>query len=235
RSSPVHFYHIKAHSVNHHNDAADAAAKAGADLPLPTTTYTALRAPPPTGCSQVPTTTLKVFCDIPESPAQPAVPSHDPLAPNLSSGSGAHRKRNPLQRAHLKRLTDAASNSAAFWNVYRGMADPKPRAPAVSLADLAACFEKRMNTAQSPPPEFNMEYKRAVEERAQNIPFPSGDPNSEDQTFNERLSEEDIEWAKEHLESHCKSSVGLDRRSYQEVAEIENDVLCKLINECGSK
>ncbi|KAJ6485216.1 ribonuclease H-like domain-containing protein, partial [Mycena vulgaris] len=30
RSCPVHFFHVKAHSGNHHNDAADAAAKAGA-------------------------------------------------------------------------------------------------------------------------------------------------------------------------------------------------------------
>ncbi|KAJ7117820.1 ribonuclease H-like domain-containing protein, partial [Mycena epipterygia] len=30
RIAPVHFYHVKAHSGNHHNDAADAAAKAGA-------------------------------------------------------------------------------------------------------------------------------------------------------------------------------------------------------------
>ncbi|KAJ7811842.1 ribonuclease H-like domain-containing protein, partial [Mycena olivaceomarginata] len=30
RSAPVHFYHVKAHSGNHHNEAADIAAKEGA-------------------------------------------------------------------------------------------------------------------------------------------------------------------------------------------------------------
>ncbi|KAJ7714023.1 ribonuclease H-like domain-containing protein, partial [Mycena maculata] len=30
QSSPVHFYHVKAHAVNHHNEAANTAAKEGA-------------------------------------------------------------------------------------------------------------------------------------------------------------------------------------------------------------
>jgi hypothetical protein len=70
-------------------------------------------------------------------------------------------------------LTAASSNSAAFWKAYRSMANPKSRAPAVSLADLASCFEKRMNAPDPAPPAFNMERMRVVEESAANIPLPS--------------------------------------------------------------
>ncbi|KAJ6461897.1 hypothetical protein C8R47DRAFT_921838, partial [Mycena vitilis] len=116
-----------------------------------------------------------------------------------------HRGRTlnrEIQRMHLKRLTEASSNSAAFWKVYRSMADPKPRAPAVLLSDLAACFEKRMNAPDPPPSEFNLDYKRVVEERAQSIPNPSWDPGTGDPFLNEGVTEENIAWAKEHLESH---------------------------------
>jgi hypothetical protein len=65
-------------------------------------------------------------------------------------GRALHRK---MQKANLGRLMNASSNSAAFWKMYRSMADPKPRSPAVSLADLAECFEKRMN-AQDPAPNL---------------------------------------------------------------------------------
>lgn len=100
-------------------------------------------------------------------------------------------------------------------------------APAVSLTDLAACFEKRMNTADPPPTEFNLDRKRVVEERVRNIPLPSGTPPSGDETFNRG-----IQWAKDHLKSHYSTAVGLDKLHYQEVLEIDNEVLCKLINEC---
>jgi hypothetical protein len=71
-----------------------------------------------------------------------------------------------------------------------------------------------------------------VEEHVKSIPNLSGNPNPDDATLHREVTEEDIAWAKEHLESHYKTAVGLDRISYREVAEIENAVLCKLINEC---
>ncbi|KAJ7841425.1 hypothetical protein B0H13DRAFT_2365780 [Mycena leptocephala] len=238
RTAPVHFYHVKAHAGNRHNEAADAAAKAGADLPLPNAEYAPCPAPAAPLRLEIPLEVQKVTCDIPELVAQSAPTyqpnvqlevSTNPHDPSVHRNRSAHRA---IQRAHLKRLTDASSNSAAFWKVYRSMADPKPRAPAVSLSDLAACFEKRMNAADPPPPEFNLDRKRVVEERVRNIPNPSGDPPSGNETLNRRVTEEDIEWAKDHLRSHYKTAVGLDRLHYQEILDIENDVLCKLINEC---
>ncbi|KAJ7459112.1 hypothetical protein B0H11DRAFT_1690090, partial [Mycena galericulata] len=202
RSSPVHFFHVKAHAGNHHNEQADAAAKRGAELDLPAEGYVSCRAPlPPPNSGILPAIDVpKVTCDIPESSSQ--VP---PTQEKIPSTPLSHRGRalfRAMQRANLKRLTDASSNSAAFWKVYRSMADPKRRAPAVSLSDLASCFEKRMNAPEPPPPEFNLDFKHVVEERAESIPYPSVDLNSEDQTFNNPVSEGDMEWAKNHLESH---------------------------------
>ncbi|KAJ7031048.1 hypothetical protein C8F04DRAFT_1042010 [Mycena alexandri] len=125
-------------------------------LDLPAETYIACPAPsqPLHGIeSSLKVGTQKVFCDIPES-AEKNGQSADSEGIDPSH-SGAHRGRHSnraIQRAHLKRLTDASSNSAAFWKVYRGMADPKPKEPAVLLSDLAACFEKRMNAPDPPSP-----------------------------------------------------------------------------------
>jgi hypothetical protein len=110
--------------------------------------------------------------------------------------------------------------------------DPKPRAPAVSLADLAECFEKRMNAQDPAPKEFNAEYKHAVEEYTGSIPTPSGVPESGDRTFSEPVTVDDIEWAKDHLRSHYNMATGIDRVHYHEIMAIENEVLCRLINEC---
>jgi hypothetical protein len=43
---------------------------------------------------------------------------------------------------------------------------------------------------------------------------------------------DDIAWAKDHLETHYNTAAGIDRVHYREIMSIENDVLCKLINEC---
>ncbi|KAJ7730086.1 hypothetical protein DFH07DRAFT_756471, partial [Mycena maculata] len=152
RSSPVHLFHVKAHSGNHHNDAADAAAKQGAAMDLASEDYVSCRAPAPPPCVDIATGIQKVVCNIPESPAQQApIPSQ---TPEVHSSGRTHRGRAQhcaTLRANRKRLTDASSNSAAFWKVYWSLADPKPRAPAVSLSDLASCFQSQMNAPDPPP------------------------------------------------------------------------------------
>jgi hypothetical protein len=80
------------------------------------------------------------------------------------------------------------------------MANPKPCASAVSLADLALCFEKCMNVPGPAPPAFNMECMRVVEERATNITLPSEE--SPHPTLKGIMMEEDIAWAKDHLKTH---------------------------------
>ncbi|KAF7372203.1 putative RNA-directed DNA polymerase from transposon X-element [Mycena venus] len=178
---------------------------------------------------------VKVLCDIPEVPQRETatVPADKSDGMPTSYHYAAHRGRvlnRMVQQADLKRLTDASSNSAAFWKVYWSMADLKPREPAVSLADLATCFEKRMNAPQPLPPSFDKERLRVVEECAENIPLPS--KSSPYPSLNRKVTEEDIEWAKDHLRLHYNTAIGLDRVHYRENMEIENSVLCKLINEC---
>jgi hypothetical protein len=112
------------------------------------------------------------------------------------------------------------------------MADPKPQAPAVSLADLAECFEKQMRTQDPAPKEFNAEYKRAVEEYVGSIPNPSGVPESSDHTFSKPVTVDDIVWAKDHLRTHYNMAAGIDRVHYRKIMAIENKVLYRLINEC---
>ncbi|KAJ7168700.1 hypothetical protein C8R46DRAFT_897370, partial [Mycena filopes] len=202
RSAKVHFVDVKAHSGNPHNDGADAAAKAGAQLPLPAGGYIRWPAPWPPLRLGEPLCSMKVSCDIPEMPVAPKREENiegDILPRNYE----AHRGRalhHAIQRANLQRLTNASSNSAAFWKVYRSMVSPKPRPPAVALSELASCFEKRMNAPEPAPPAFNMERMRVIGERAANLPFPSGE--SPHPTLKGTVTEVDIAWAKEHLKSH---------------------------------
>ncbi|KAJ7251966.1 hypothetical protein C8J57DRAFT_979489, partial [Mycena rebaudengoi] len=148
----------------------------------------------------------KVTCDIPEHATAPENEQDENSneMPMNTHQFSVHRGRalhRAIKRANLKRLTEAASNSATFWKVYKSMANAKKRKPAVSVQDLAECFEKRMNAPDPPPAAFNTKWQRAAEEYARSIPNPSW-RGEEDDTFNQRVTEEQIAWAKEHLQSH---------------------------------
>jgi hypothetical protein len=155
--------------------------------------------------------------------------------PDKTYRYGAHRGRaldRAIKKANLKRLTETvSSNSDAFWKAYRSMASDRKKRPAVTVVDLAECFEKRMNAPDPPPASFNMRQKQAAEEYARSIPWPSG-LDAEDDTFNQKVTEEQIAWAKDHLRSHYNTAVGIDRVHYREVLDIDNAVLCRLINQC---
>jgi hypothetical protein len=237
RSAPVQFFHVKAHSGNGHNDAADAAAKSGAQLHLTSDVYVPCEAPLiPLNAGGPVLHVKKVFCDLEEvpKPVKGSEPANSSGVPLLGCHYAPHHGRalhHAVQRANLKRLTDVSSNSAAFWKVYRELVSPRKRAPLVSLSQLAACFEKRMNAPEPPPPSFNIRLMQAAEERAKAIPVPSVD-RSPDQTFSGRIVAKDLEWAKEHLKSHSRTAAGLDRQHYDRILGIDNEVLCRVINEC---
>lgn len=233
RSAPVQFNHVKAHSGNSHNDAADCAANAGAHLPLPSEDYI------PCGAPDVPLNVgpilheQKVFSNLPEFP-EPKDAGMEESASLEPCHYAPHRGRalnRALQRANLKRLTDVSSNSAAFWKVYRELVSPRKKPPTVQLPDLASCFEKRMNAPEPPPKAFNMRFKQAAEDRARAIPTPSVNQSS-DRTFDRMVTEDDIAWAKDHLKSHSRTAAGMDRVHYDKIINIENNVLCRIINEC---
>ncbi|KAK7016922.1 hypothetical protein R3P38DRAFT_2541128, partial [Favolaschia claudopus] len=235
RTAPVRFVYVKAHAGNSHNEAADKAAKNGALIPLCSNSYISHPAPPPLPREGGYIST-KVSCDIPESseapPVHPPPPDSPPPDPYCYAPHHGRTLRRRLEKANRDRLTKASSNSAAFWKVYRSMTDPKPRPPAVSLAKLAQCFQSRMNTKDPPPKEFNTEYRNAVEDFSHNIPTASQSLYHEGETFSRPVTVEDIEWAKEHLRTHYNTAAGVDGLHYAEIMAIENEALCKLINEC---
>ncbi|KAK7017584.1 hypothetical protein R3P38DRAFT_3559416 [Favolaschia claudopus] len=213
RSASVEFIHVKAHSGNYHNDAADAAAKTGAGLPLLAAQYVPCHAPlfPLLGDNVLRTT--KVSCNIPREVLAPTQqPARGDDKEIDSYQFAAHRGRalhRAIQQANLNKLTDASSNSAAFWKVYRSMANPKPRSPAVTISDLASCFERRMNAPDPAPQSFNMKRMDIASECAANIPLPSRE--SSDPSLKGNVTEGDVEWAKEHLKSHYATAVGIDK------------------------
>ncbi|KAJ6603017.1 hypothetical protein B0H10DRAFT_1674575, partial [Mycena sp. CBHHK59/15] len=206
RSAPVHFHHVKAHSGNGHNEAADAAAKAGAAMPLPAGDYVPYSAPDvPLNVGPV-LQDKKVFCDLPNVSQGANEPKEATASvPTLNSCHYAPHHGRALDHANLKRLIDVSSNSAAFWKAYRVMTTPRKKVPVVSLHELATCFESHMNAPDPPPQSFNIGFKKAAEDLANAIPVPSRD-QSPSRTLSQLVTEDDIAWAKDHLDSHQKTA-----------------------------
>jgi hypothetical protein len=74
-----------------------------------------------------------------------------------------------------------------------------------------------------------VEYNHAL---ATAIPDRTPD-DTPDRIFSEPFNKEEMAEAKDHLRQHPPtSSKGYDRQSYANVYDLENDVLCKLVNRC---
>lgn len=136
------------------------------------------------------------------------------------------------QRSNLDKLVNTSSNSGTFWKFYRELADPRPKPPLVSLQSLRDCFQRRMNPDPVPPDTFDRAQACFVPLAAATLPCPS-EQSISSQELNAPLSCEDIAWAKAHIERHSPtSSCGLDHVSYKEILEIDNSLLCDLLNKC---
>ncbi|KAJ7077091.1 hypothetical protein C8R44DRAFT_755287 [Mycena epipterygia] len=180
QSAAVKFHYVKAHSVNGYNDGADTAAKARTQLLLPSEFASIAN-----GYSE---RLVKVSCDIPEN--------------TLLSGPSVDAKSTGgiFLCTIMQHIEEGSTETWQTRNL-----DLRP----CLLADLAMCFEKRMNVPQPPPANFNIERMHVVVERAANIPLPSEE--SPHPTLHGKITEEDIVWAKDHLRTHYNTTVGLDK------------------------
>jgi ribonuclease HI len=228
RSAPIRFHHVKGHSGNRHNDAADALAKHGAELPLPIpfspTDYYHVPAPIP---FTVPLGHPKVHTDLPEdsSPDKP-----HPSRQHSFHRNHRHRSfKRQLQDGILHRLIECSSNSGAFWRLYKRLRYPGNAPTLVSLSSLAECFIPRMNPPKNVPQPLQDRLTRECNlcERVK-VSKPSIFP-----TLNERLTIHDIERAKAHLMQRKPSrATGVDGSTYSWILNLDNQILCDLLNSC---
>jgi ribonuclease HI len=188
RTAPVEFIHVRSHTGNEWNDAADALAKAGCDRALisPDLSHEAQRHTVPgearnaeLGWVPKVSTTLP---RLPERREEP--PSRAELMAELDEGErNAHRgraKARLMKRRNLAHLLDvSARNERTFWDLVRRWADPKKRAPAVSLDALNRSLQQRMTLGERDPRVFDVEELRMNARIADGLPSRTEDRTAE--------------------------------------------------------
>lgn len=131
---------------------------------------------------------------------------------------------------------DSSKSSAAFWKLFCKFADPDPardrQLSKVSTTQLYDVFQQHMNPPCPLPLEFDRLTYQLNQLMARCIPTCTTDSALE-QFFNRDFDASEIERAKAHIHRHCSdSSIGNDAIHYNEIEQMDNDLLLQLVNKC---
>jgi ribonuclease HI len=236
--APLEFWLVWAHNGNKHGDAADALAKSGARKPLLATSQLCL----PDAVHQLTLGLIvlprdKVFSSLCLLTAKVGEGTRDVqlLVKSDSYAVSTHcgwRFFHMAKAAALQELVEASSNFALFWKHFRSLADPKHKAPLVSLDALTSIFQRRMNPPPTMPASFNSFCFLTNTLQLAHLPSVTVDM-SPDGVFSREWQVDEIEWPKAHVKEHTLSSArGIDGVDYSTILEIENEELCSLFNDC---
>ncbi|KAF5387236.1 hypothetical protein D9757_006871 [Collybiopsis confluens] len=162
-------------------------------------------------------------------PPEPPAPAP---AQNHQAFQSTHRNRtlkHTIQDNILANLVDAsASGPGAFWKLYKRLRYPARPPDLISLEELFSCFVPRMNPVSNLPQEIHCRMK---EEQTRSSSLPS--KPSIFPVLNEQIAESDVEKAKAHLsKSEPSSATGADSISYNWILDLDNTLLCRLLNAC---
>lgn len=236
RAAAIQFIQVKGHSGNHHHDAADLLAKAGARMAT-VNDFTATIFPPfITPVSQPDQPGTKVTATmLPKR--KPPVPPPTDKSESHHSALTAHRHRPVIAAKQLefrKKLLEAKTERE-FWRVAKDIMGTKKTTSNFSAEALKNVFEKRMNPIVPMPETFDpmrMQYNHTL---AAAIPEHTIDTTPE-HFFSAPFTVEDVAEAKDRLSKHPENSArGWDQVSYTHLCELENDDLCLLANQCVSE
>lgn len=224
--------HIKEHSGDYGNDTADALANVGARMPAVESYVfcTLLNIEQLAECGIIPLPLAKVTSDVPElsTIVQPE---------SVATADGTllpHRNQDTLQaiQAHNLKLLVNTKSEALFWVAFRDMVNTKSPPPAVDISSLTVSFCCRMNPLAPLPQSFNLVKMATCDLLAASIPCVTVD-NTPGQFFSHTFTLEEIEWAKDHISKHRENSAtGMNRISYSEIIELDNELILSLINLC---
>ncbi|VDC04317.1 unnamed protein product [Peniophora sp. CBMAI 1063] len=234
RPARVHFEHVRAHSDDKSNDAADALAKRGAGKPAAAPYHHQRVQAPPTPAAAPDVTVLsldKVSSSLAPPPKLNKQRRIKPAFKVSESDRGRDRKRY-RQDSKLSLLLGSARDSGLFWRTIKHDYDAIPPQVTVSLAELTPEFMRRMNKPEHPPPELDRAAARLAQLQARDLSTitPHLEP---DGFFAEPFTMEDIAWLKKHMrERSLEGAPGYDGVSKSELMIIANDDLAALFSRC---
>ncbi|GLB40535.1 hypothetical protein LshimejAT787_0804060 [Lyophyllum shimeji] len=235
RTAPICLIQVKGHSGNNHHDQADRLANIGADCPeVPAYQSLLIPLPIPTNRPSLPNL-LKVSAKLlPVPVTEKRLTLRADTLSSLNTHRDTHRKRNRIikQQMEWREKLVGVDNLRLFWDFTKKLMSPKPMPPSFTAEELKETFEIRMNPLTPPPAFFDLQMRTLNHTLATTMPACTTD-NTAGSFFSRPFTESDLEDAKSHLYKHShKSAKGLDKVGYAELQEIDNNVLCNLLNKC---
>ncbi|KAJ7116279.1 hypothetical protein C8R43DRAFT_902438 [Mycena crocata] len=182
----------------------------------------------------VTSSTRKVTSSLEEnSPPKPKPWPAGDDSPSEDTG-GSHRGRakvHALQFALRAELL-ACGSPKQFWDFVRKRTDPRPKKSKVTVTELSADFEARLNFPEVTPPSFNSEQLAFNARMAKELKRPPPD-TSPQQSYTREITIEEIEAMKRHIIAHgLDTAMGVDGFSYKDCLAIPNENLLEFFRYC---
>lgn len=95
---------------------------------------------------------------------------------------------------------------------------------------MTSAFEQRLHGPDTPPAQFDTEWRDRIAEFVASLPEFTDDP-TEDGIFSRPFTEHEIASCKQELLTHLKSASGIDDKAYKEIMSIANSALANLLSE----
>ncbi|KAJ7448992.1 hypothetical protein FB451DRAFT_1532138 [Mycena latifolia] len=148
-----------------------------------------------------------------------------------------HRGRAKVHalQAGLREELLACESNKEFWDFVRKRTDPRPKKAKVTITQLSADFEARLNYPEVMPASFNAEQLAFNARMAREL---TKDPidTTPRQSCTREITLEDVEWMKRHIKEHgLDTSAGVDDFTYEDCLAIPNEKLLEFFLYCLKK
>ncbi|KAJ6467641.1 hypothetical protein C8R47DRAFT_990337, partial [Mycena vitilis] len=147
----------------------------------------------------------------------------------------SHRGRAKVHALQFALRTEllACNSPKKFWDFVRKRTDPRPKKSKVSMTDLSADFEARLNFPKVPPASFNAEQLAFNARMAKDLrPPPDMSPR---QSYTRDMTIKEIEEMKRHIKAlnhGLDTAMGVDGFSYEDCLAIPNEKLLEFFLYC---
>ncbi|KAJ7715683.1 hypothetical protein B0H16DRAFT_1741742 [Mycena metata] len=176
----------------------------------------------------------KVYTTLQEtSPVKPKPWKTGEDVPDKDSGR-SHRGRAKVHALQfsLRQELLACKEPKDFWDFVGKRTDPRPKPAKVSIHNLSADFEARLNYPQVTPPSFNSDQLAFNARMARELTSPPLD-TSPRQSYTQDITIEEIEAMKRHIKAHgLDTALGVDDFSHQDCMDIPNEKLLEFFLYC---
>ncbi|KAJ7473414.1 hypothetical protein FB451DRAFT_1249205 [Mycena latifolia] len=154
----------------------------------------------------------KVSADLPNNVAMDA-PVKKPTRETFPLPHRGRDKLATMRETNRKKIMDAPSR-AIFWKEIKRLADPKPAPISVTAESLKDVFEKRLNSPEVLPEQFDSAQHKINKILASLLPEKTVDETPEG-FFTHKWTEDDMGRLKDHLRKHSLDSSAGDDHAMQ--------------------